>query len=165
MAAEIKTRISLDGVEAIQGTLKALGESGERALKQIKAAGGSLTEGGSRSAEQQIKNLGLRTLEHNDATAKLREGLHLLHPLLGSVGVEMGNIRGLTALASVGMGAFAAVVGTAAVAAFYNLGAAAARAKQQIEGLYGTAAPKALTQAHGGARALGRDTGEVAGQM
>src|SRR5580692_2074051 len=129
---EIKAKITLDGAKRVIADLDQTTEAGKRAAKVMNEAGGALGDGGKRAAEQ-IKNLGLHTLEHNDATSTLREGLHLTEPLLRSFGIELGNVRGLSTLAGVSVGAFATIVGTRAVIALENLQDAAANARKQLE--------------------------------
>jgi hypothetical protein len=129
---EIKARITLEGAKRVIADLDQTTEAAKRAAKVFNTAGDALGDGGKRAAEQ-IKNLGLHTLEHNDETSKLREGLHLTEPLLRSFGIELGNVRGLSTLAGVSVGAFATIVGTRAVIALENLQDAAANARKQLE--------------------------------
>ena len=164
MAAEIKTRISLDGVEAIQGKLKALGESGERALKQIKSAGGSALGDGGKRAEEQLKSIGLHALEGERGFLRVREAMHVLHPVLDSAGGRFAELSALMGASRAGaIGLAAALVGSLGVA-LQKIGVQSEETKKTLEALYGPQrTPEAQRVADERAKALGIPTEDVVG--
>ena len=159
----ISTRITLDGAEDVTRQLKEVGQSGERALKQIQGAGSALGDGGKRASEQ-LKQIGLHAIEGERGTTRVREGLHALRAVLGETGGRFGALAQVTGLTRAGFLALPAAIG-AGVVALANIEAQARRTEEAMKGVYGVKAPEALSQAKQGANDLGRSAGEFAGQM
>jgi hypothetical protein len=158
MAAEIKTRITLDGVEAIQSKLKALGETGERALKQINAAGGSALGEGGKRAEEQLKSIGLHALEGEHGFRRVREAMHVLHPVLDAAGGRFAQLSAFMGASRAGaIGLAAALVGSLGVA-LQKIGVQSEETKKTLEALYW---PQRAPEER--AKALGIPTEDVVG--
>ncbi len=137
MASEIKTRITLSGAEEVKAQLKSISETGVKALGQIKAAGSSVADGG-KLAEKQLQAIGLHLLQAQNATNKFREALHVVHPVLDAAGLGVGNLRALSAAASVGLGGLAVAITGGILVGLEKLQDEAARAKEQLQALGAT---------------------------
>jgi hypothetical protein len=156
---EIKARISLDGAARVIADLDKATEAGKRAAKVLN------TPGGSKIADDQLKAIGLRSLEGETAAKKLHAAFNVLRPALGAAGIGMGRFGAFAAAARLGVEGLSVALAGTLVAALANAGAEAERTRKRIEGVYGPLAPKAIEQAKQGAKETGRGTEEFAGAM
>src|ERR1700683_3958080 len=164
MAAEIKTRISLDGAEEVTRRLKEIGQRGERALKQINDAGGALGNDAGKRASEQLLRIGLHALEGERGFTRVREAMHVLHPVLDAAGgrfAQLSAFMGATRARALGLAA--ALVGSLGVA-LQKIGVQSEETKKTLEALYGPhRAPEAQKVADERANTLGIPTEDVVG--
>jgi hypothetical protein len=152
----IKTRLEAD-VDGFIANVKKAGQAGERAMGQVKAAGGALADGG-RLANGQMQRIALHSLEAERAAVRFREAIHISHPILEAAGLGVGNLGAFAALARGGLiglgvaGAGAAVVGLA------RIGDQAKLTRQQLTAALG---PEAIERLEKGARLLGTSVENV----
>ena len=158
----IQQRITLDGAEDISRQLRDLGQTGERAFKQIQNAGGSLGDGG-RQAADQLKKLGLQGIEARKSADGVRDSIHVLHPVLDSLGLRFGNLSSYARLATAGMTAFGVATGAGVVVALEKLVDKATVAKKALSEL--GFSPAQTSQIARGAAASGVDLGTVANRI
>jgi hypothetical protein len=162
MVSKVVTRITLEGVEDIKAKLASLGVTGEKAMQQIRAAGGALSGGGLGGAGDQLQKLGLRTLEAKSAADAFREAIHIAHPVLEEAGLGLGNLGAFARLAGAGLGAVAATAAAAAIIGLAKLGDQAKKTKELIDQVYGPkSAPGAEERIKQIARGLGTSTEAV----
>ncbi len=165
MVSKVVTRIVLEGVEDIKAKLASLGVTGEAAMRQIKAAGGTLSSGAF-GAGDQLQKLGLRTLEAKSAADAFREAIHIAHPILEEAGLGLGNLGGFARLASVGLGGIVVAAAGAAVIGLAKLGEQAKKTKEQIDQVFGPKeAPAAEDRIKQIAKGLGAAPEQILGPV
>jgi hypothetical protein len=149
----IKQFITLEGAEDVVANLKKISDAGEQALAKFRESGQQFvaTDQFTNSLNQASQAL-TRT---SSATGEFRDGLHLLRPVLGEIGVSLGNIRELGALARLGFEGLAiALVGSLAVAAA-KAADAFANLQRSMAFLFGSQGANALDQLKQSADGMG----------
>jgi len=159
----IKTRLEAD-VDGFIANVKKAGQAGERAMNQIKAAGGSLADGGAR-ANHQLRQIGLHALEGERATLRFREVIHVAHPILEAAGLGLGNLGAFARLASTGLTGLAAGGIGAALVGFAKLADEISILNNHVSATVGGGAIGAKTFAdlQHRAKGLGVDVGDLSG--
>jgi hypothetical protein len=146
--------ISLEGSEDVAKKLKAAGDAGEasgRRLKQaFSEAGGSSGSGlGKFSAEAE---------EGEGGAHRLREALHVLHPVLEEAGLGLGNLGAFARLAGAGFGALGAAVLGSLVVGLAKVGEESDKARARLKALGAEGAFEKLEEQ---AKALGLSTEDL----
>ena len=163
MAGEIRARIALEGSDVVKRQLQDIEQTGSRAFKTIQSAGKAVNFGGGPAAEQ-LKKIGLHTIEAESGTTRIREAIHVLHPLLDAAGLGIGNLGAYARLASVGLGGLAAVMAGAVLIGLEKIADGAARAKGELSGLLpGAAGEEVWRTLSGQAERQGTTPGELTG--
>ena len=130
--ADADLSIALTGInEAIAG-LDKLRVAGEGAFKGIANAANQSVAGGA--------GLGGAALERDlnrgtDAANRFREAIHILHPILETAGLGMGNLGSFARLAGAGIGALAGTAIAAAIIGLENLSDRTAIAQKSLKDL------------------------------
>jgi hypothetical protein len=120
-----------DGTDALSGKLKNVGEVGDSAFKKIKGAIGDVSSGGGLGNIFSQFTSGAEGGEK--AAEKLREAIHILHPVLEEAGVSLGNIGAFARLAGAGMGALGVAVGGTVLVALAKLADEADKTKRRLD--------------------------------
>src|SRR6185312_1173476 len=98
--------LSLEGAEDVSKKLKGAGDVGDEQAKRLKQAFADVGKGSSGSSGGDA--LGA-TAEAGEAAAdRLREAIHILHPVLDEAGLGLGNLGAFARVAGAGIGALAA---------------------------------------------------------
>ena len=129
----IKVVISLEGVEEVKKGITDVQKAGEtmsKSLSGLKSAdvGVALSQLGLTSG-QAAKGVDTLAL----SVGNLRQAKILLRPILGAVGLGVGELGQFAKVASLGMGALAVAAGAAAVTGLAKLQIAAATTKQKLD--------------------------------
>lgn len=158
----VKETISLEGAEQVKKAWQDVGQAGENALSQLRSAGlnfgnvmvkfGSDTDKATDSVSK-----------HSNSIRGLREGLHVLSPILKTAGQQVGELGAFARVAQGGLiGLAAAITGTVLVA-LSKMGDSAALAKNSLEELLQSKdlGSKAFDTLDKGARDLGTSTSNL----
>ena len=114
----------------------------------------------SRNADAALRQVGLRSLEAKTGINAFRDSIHVLRPVLDSVGLGLSNLGALSAAARVGPAGLTAAAIAATVAGLVKIGDAAKLTRQQVEAVLG---PKSMVAVEANAKALGVSAEAIAG--
>jgi hypothetical protein len=120
--------LSLEGAEDVSKKLKAAGDVGDEQAKRLKQSFGDVAAGnaGSHGFEAEAGESGAH---------RLREALHVLHPILDEAGLGLGNLGAFARLAGAGFGALTAAIVGSVVVGLAKLADQAAATKKQLDDL------------------------------
>ena len=110
---KIVHRISLEGADKVAKQLESIGLEGDKSAKKIQQAFNDASNVSGKSGDAFG---GLKTEESRQGVERLREAIHILHPILDTAGLGLGNLGAFARVAGAGLGALgAAIVGSVVV--------------------------------------------------
>lgn len=124
---DIRQRISLNGADDVVSKLRKVGDTGQDALKKLKQySGESLGKFGEHA----------EALEgSHEAGEKLRESLHVLHPILESAGLELGKFGAFARLAGAGLVPLGAALAGSVLIGLAKVGEEAQKSTARLKAL------------------------------
>lgn len=134
-----QTGVSITSAASAANT--ALSNSNTAIATGAKAAAAGTVElvAGHKAAEVGARAVAAAHREAATATELFRDGVHVLHPLLGALGLQMGELTGLSRLAHVGLTALGVVIGTIIVIEMIRAADAAQRLTAALNAVTGNA--------------------------
>jgi hypothetical protein len=154
----VKTRIIIDGGAEAKATLDGIKSSGEGMFRTLKSAGSALFDGG--AAHAQVDRIGLRMLQTESTAHRLREALHVAHPILEEAGLGLSNLGGFARLAGTSLTGFGLALGGAIAIGLEKFQDQTTKAKKAIKDLGGS--DKDFEGLSEGAKKLGFDLDTLA---
>jgi hypothetical protein len=155
-APKISIRLGLDGKNEIMSGIDEVTSHGLAKFNELKNTAGSAMADGGKKVNEQLKQLGLHSIESKRGIDQFREALHIAHPVLDAAGLGVGNLGAISRLASVGIEGFFAAIAAAAVVGLARLGEQEKKTRATFDAIYGPKeAPKAEERIKQQARELG----------
>lgn len=131
----IKELLILQGVEEVQKQLNLAQKAGEDFLKNVRDSA-KISEDDLKNFSKGLDDAGRSSQGASEATGRFRDSLHLLHPILRTAGVDVGEFSGFSRAAGTGvLGLSAAIVGTGIVALF-RFSQSIAEVKQRLNDVF-----------------------------
>jgi hypothetical protein len=128
---KILWKLSLEGAEDVSKKLKAAGDVGDEQAKRLKKSFADVGTGSSGSNYGKFAQLA----EGENAAHRFREAIHVLHPVLDSAGLGIGNLGAFARLAGAGLGGLAAAIAGSVIIGLAKLGDEAQKAKLHLGAL------------------------------
>lgn len=153
----IVQRISLEGAEDVQKKLQTLGAVGKDALKNVSQYSADASSGIGRFGAT-LSSLSTGAAAAEVSASKFREAIHVLHPILETAGLGMGNLGSFSRVAGAGLTALGVAIAGSIIAGLAKLADSAQAAKTKITDL---GDPKLFDKAREQANKLGIDVGTI----
>jgi hypothetical protein len=142
---QIKIRIGLEGDADIKKKLDAVSEASKKAGADISKSMNATLGNASKSISESVPTGGLgkaigaeESFERNRVAAeRLRESIHVLHPVLETAGLGISNLGGYARLAGAGLGALGAAIVGSIVVGLLKARDAAEATKRELDALAG----------------------------